>query len=199
MLLFSLPSSPFTACWRRRSRLPMSWIKPMSLLFLMHFILGIMINWPSIAPACFSAWRIAIKSEGAAPTSLTARTKSSSVKPGSNLNILPSASVTSISESGTTTVWPPENAFGWLTLRFSLIATVACHHALPQRLLGEHAYQPQNRTGTWVNNDFCRALCRIEIRVSMAERKTTRWLIGFTWCANFYWSRVDRYKPILWA
>lgn len=39
------------------------------------------------APACFSASRIAIKSPGAAPTWFTARTISSRVVPGPNLNI----------------------------------------------------------------------------------------------------------------
>src|SRR5690606_30986774 len=76
------------------------------------------------APACLSASRMAIRSEGAAPTWLTARTISSSVVPGPNLNIgLASCSALTL-ELGTTTVWPSEKGSGWLTCGSSEIVTV---------------------------------------------------------------------------
>ncbi len=56
------------------------------------------------APACFNASRIAIKSPGAAPTWLTARTISSRVVPGPNLNIGLASCSALTRERGTTAV-----------------------------------------------------------------------------------------------
>src|SRR5690606_21753439 len=67
------------------------------------------------APACLSASRMAIRSPGAAPTWLTARTISSSDTPGLNTNMRPSPSSILTWELGVTTVWPPLKGSGWLT------------------------------------------------------------------------------------
>ncbi|MCY1217803.1 hypothetical protein D9M72_297330 [compost metagenome] len=67
---------------------------------------------------------MAIRSDGAAPTWLTARTISSSVVPGPNLNIGLASSSALILERGTTAVWPPEKASGWLTMGSSVMVTV---------------------------------------------------------------------------
>src|SRR5690554_1243134 len=56
------------------------------------------------APACLSASRIAIRSPGAAPTWLTARTISSSETPGLKTNMRLSPSSMAICELGVTTV-----------------------------------------------------------------------------------------------
>src|SRR5690606_16054798 len=76
------------------------------------------------APACFRASRIAIRSLGAAPTWFTARTISSSVVPGPNLNIGLASCSALTRERGTTAVWPLENGPGWLTIGSSVMVTV---------------------------------------------------------------------------
>src|SRR5690606_38260873 len=77
------------------------------------------------APACLSASRMAIRSPGAAPTSLTARTISSSVVPPSKRNMRLPSSVPLTVEFCATTVPPPARAPGWLTCTPSLMVTVS--------------------------------------------------------------------------
>src|SRR5205085_3041076 len=77
------------------------------------------------APACFSASRIATRSDGAAPIAFTARTISDSDAPGAKLNMGERCSVISMVELGTITVWPPDRGRGWLTWGSSCTETVS--------------------------------------------------------------------------
>src|SRR4051812_16250312 len=76
------------------------------------------------APACFSASRIATRSDGAAPIAFTARTISASEAPGASSNIGERCSVTVILLCCSTTVSPRDNGAGWLVCWSSWTATV---------------------------------------------------------------------------